>query len=246
MAGHIWARVGEYERLSADNLRAVENDKAWFAMGDGPGQHYMHSYHDHDVDFVLYGLTTLGRNDEARSVVKSEDALMKSRLALRLHDDAAALSAASDQSAFTRAVAASRSGDVATAQAERAKMASDARVQLDVVDALLARRAGNAAGCAAAYGRAYEATRHDFPGDPKNFWWVPIGEGYAASLLAADKPADAERVFVAELRRFPNDPHLEWGLAEALKAQGKDDAPPRAAYKAHWKGTRDLTLADLG
>jgi hypothetical protein len=46
--------------------------------------------------------------------------------------------------------------------------------------------------------------------------------------------------------RFPNDPHLEWGLAEARAAQGKDDAAPRAAYRAHWKGTRDLTLADLG
>ena len=43
-----------------------------------------------------------------------------------------------------------------------------------------------------------------------------------------------------------NDPHLEWGLAQALAAQGKDDSVPRAAYRAHWKGTRDLTLDDLG
>jgi hypothetical protein len=244
MAGHIWARVGEYERLSADNLRAVENDKAWFALGDGPGQHYMHLYHDHDVDFVLYGLTTLGRNDEARAFVKGEGGLMKARLALRLHDDAAALAVASESAHFVRAVAAARTGDIAAVQAERAKMMS--RVQLDVVDALQARRAGNPAGCAAAYGRAYEATKRDFPGDPKDFWWVPFGEGYAAALLAADKPGDAEKVFSAELKRFPNDPHLEWGLAEALKAQGKDDAAPRGAYKAHWRGTRDLTLADLG
>jgi hypothetical protein len=246
MAGHIWARIGEYERLSADNLRAVENDKVWFAMGDGPGQHYMRLYHDHDVDFVLYGLTTLGRNDEARAFVKGEGALMKARLALRLHDDATALAVASEGAHFARAVAAARSGDVVVAHAERTKMASDGRVQLDVVDALLARRAGNPAGCAAAYGRAYEATKRDFPGDPKNSWWVPLGEGYAAALLAADKPADAERVFSAELKRFPNDPRLEWGLAEALKAQGKDDAAPRLAYKAHWRGTRDLALADLG
>ena len=51
------------------------------------------------------------------------------------------------------------------------------------------------------------------------------------------KPAEAETVFAAELKRFPNDPHLEFGLAEALEAQGKDDAAPRAAYKAHWKGS---------
>ena len=72
------------------------------------------------------------------------------------------------------------------------------------------------------------------------------GEGYGAALLASDKPALAETVFAAELKRFPNDPHLEWGLARALAAQGKDDAVPRAAYRAHWKGPRDLTLDDLG
>jgi len=99
---------------------------------------------------------------------------------------------------------------------------------------------------AAAYARAYDATKNDSPGDPKNWWQTPIGEGYGAALLAAAKPAEAEKVFAAELKRFPNDPHLEFGLAEALRAQGKDDAAPRAAYKSHWKGSRDLALADLG
>jgi predicted Zn-dependent protease len=75
---------------------------------------------------------------------------------------------------------------------------------------------------------------------------APVGEGYGAALLAAGQAAGAEPVFRAELARFPNDPHLEWGLAEALKAQGKDDSVPRAAYKAHWKGAHDLTLDDLG
>ncbi len=85
-----------------------------------------------------------------------------------------------------------------------------------------------------------------FPGDPKNYWYAPPGEGYGAALLAAKRPAEAEAVFAAELRRFPSDPRLEFGLAEALRAQGKDDAAPRAAARAHWKGKSDLSLAQLG
>jgi len=245
MAGHIWARVGEYARLVDDNERAVANDKAWFAQGNGAGQNYMRSYHDHDVDFVLYGLTTVGRNDDARAFAKNEDVSMQSKVALRLHDDAAVLKVA--VSPFARALAAARLGDAATVKAERAKITGDDKTTLDaLVDAALAARAGNAGERAAAYARAYRATKSSLPGDPKNWWPQPIGEGYAAALLAANKPADAETVFSTELKRFPNDPHLEWGLAEALKAQGKDDAAPRTAYKAHWKGSRDLTLADLG
>ena len=115
-----------------------------------------------------------------------------------------------------------------------------------MLDAMAALAKHDDAARAAAYARAYSATKNNLPGDPKNSWPTPIGEGYGAALLAPASAADAETVFTAELKRFPNDPHLEWGLAEALKAQGKDDAAPRAAYKAHWKGSRDLTLADLG
>ncbi|HYW54820.1 MAG TPA: hypothetical protein VE826_12690 [Dongiaceae bacterium] len=225
MAGHIWARVGEYARLVDDNERAVANDKVWFAQGDGAGQHYMRNYHDHDVDFVLYGLTTVGRNDEARAFAKNEDASMQLKVALRLHDTVRAAELAKGGSTFG-------DGDVTVGSA----LAQGA--------AALAKH--DDAARAAAYARAYNATKNNLPGDPKNWWPTPIGEGYGAALLALGKASDAETVFGAELKRFPNDPHLEWGLAEALKAQGKDDAAPRAAYKAHWKGSRDLTLADLG
>jgi tetratricopeptide (TPR) repeat protein len=226
MAGHIWSRVGEYARLVDDNERAVANDKVWFAQGDGAGQHYMRNYHDHDVDFVLYGLTTVGRNDEARAFAKSEDTSMQLKVALRLHDAARAAELAKGAGGMFGDTSGVAGTALADAMASLAKHDDAAR--------------------AAAYARAYTATKNNLPGDPKNWWQTPIGEGYAAALLALGKAADAEKVFAAELKRFPNDPHLEWGLAEALKAQGKDDAVPRAAYKAHWKGSRDLTLADLG
>ncbi|HEV3087425.1 MAG TPA: hypothetical protein VGX96_09400 [Candidatus Elarobacter sp.] len=252
MAGHIWSRTGEYERLVSDNQRAVENDRVWFAMGNGPGQEYMRFYHDHDVDFVAYGLTTLGRNDEARAAVKKEDTFSQLKTALRLHDDAhvveLAKGATTGYSGFAAAIASARGGDVATARTIRAKVSGDALLgaRPALIDAAIALGAHDAAARAAAYAKAYGLTKNDFPGDPKDFWPTPIGEGYGAALLAEGKPADAETVFLAELKRFPNDPRLEFGLAEALKAQGKDDAAQRAAYKSHWKGPRDLTLADLG
>ncbi len=253
MTGHIWARVGEYAKLIDDNERAVANDEAWFAQGDGPGQHYMHSYHDHDVDFVLYGLTTVGRNDDARAFAKNEDKIMQVKAALRLHDDARVAELAKGNSGssfvtFASYIAAARRGDADALRAAKAKMDEEKNHNAGTAlfDAMAALAKHDDAARAAAYARAYNATKNDGPGDPKTSWQTPIGEGYGAALLAAGKPAEAETVFTAELRRFPNDPHLEFGLAEALRAQSKDDAAPRAAYKAHWKGSRDLALADLG
>jgi tetratricopeptide (TPR) repeat protein len=249
MSGHIWSRIGEYARLVADNERAVANDRAWFAQGDGPGQQYMKLYHDHDVDFVLYGLTTLGRNDEARAFAQHEDTTMQIKAAVRLHDDARVLRLTGADStgsgALARLVAAARLGDASTARPMLAKLSDGGSAKL-VGDAMMALLAHDTASRAADYARAYEATKNAALGDPKTSWQTPIGEGYGAALLAAGKPADAEAVFTAELKRYPNDPHLEWGLAEALKAQGKDDSAPRAAYHASWEGSRDLTLTDLG
>ena len=58
-------------------------------------------------------------------------------------------------------------------------------------------------------------------GDPKTSWWEPIGEGLGAALLEAGQPGEAEQVFRGELVRYPNDPHLAFGLAEALVRQNK-------------------------
>jgi predicted Zn-dependent protease len=245
MAGHIWARTGDYERLVSDNQTAVANDRAWFALGDGPGQQYMRTYHDHDLDFVLYGLTTLGRDAEARTAAQDESASTRAKLAVRLHDDAAVL-AEPKASEFLRGVAAGRSGDAAKARAAIAKLGSGEPVRRRLVEAALATGAKDHDGAVAAYAAAYAATKTSFPGDPKDYWATPVGEGYGAALLAAGKPAQAETVFTAELVRFPNDPHLEWGLAQAQAAQHRDDAAARAAYHAHWKGSSDLTLDRLG
>jgi len=67
----------------------------------------------------------------------------------------------------------------------------------------------------------------------------------AAILLESGEAGEAEAAFRRELVRFPGDPRLEFGLAEALKAQNKDDTAVRAAAAAGWKGDRPLSRADL-
>jgi tetratricopeptide (TPR) repeat protein len=287
MAGHIFTRDGEYERTIRTNARALDNDHRYYREGDGEGQHYLDRYHTHDIDFVLYSLTTIGRNDEARAVVQGAfhasgashgppiEQYPNGRpllsLLLRLHDDAQLPSPHPDEA--IREPWREQLASLSAARQGAAKLALEIAdplscAQKDATLALLVRaqiakhRPGTAfppytcAGvptppiaCARAvdcYAAAYALNRLAYSGDPKDYWMAPVGEGYGAALLAAGQAAGAEPVFRAELARFPNDPHLEWGLAEALKAQGKDDSVPRAAYKTHWKGAHDLTLDDLG
>jgi tetratricopeptide (TPR) repeat protein len=82
-----------------------------------------------------------------------------------------------------------------------------------------------------------DALNYNEPSD----WWLPIRETLGATLLRAGRPAEAEKVFRAELTRNPKNPRSLYGLAEALTAQKKDATAETAAYRAGWKGAA-LTL----
>jgi len=71
------------------------------------------------------------------------------------------------------------------------------------------------------------------------------GEAYGAALLAAGQVRDAEAVFAAELKRYPNDPHSEWRLPKASRRKART-MPRRAPRTGALGGSRDLTLSDLG
>jgi predicted Zn-dependent protease len=64
-------------------------------------------------------------------------------------------------------------------------------------------------------------------------WYYPIRHSLAAVILAAGRPAEAEQVYRADLRRFPENAWSLHGLAESLRAQGKtaeaDAIAPRLA-----------------
>ena len=52
-------------------------------------------------------------------------------------------------------------------------------------------------------------------------WYYPIRQSLGAALLKAGKPAEAEAVYREDLKRFPENGWSLFGLATALRAQGK-------------------------
>ncbi len=248
MAGHIYARVGDYPALVAANQRAVANDAAYFALGTGEGQAYMQTYHDHDLDFIGYGLTTIGDDAGARAAVVHEDERMRLRVALRTRDASALALATSAKNETARAIVLARTGRHAEADTLAAAFpgGDDAqRVARGIARAIVARSEGRLETAAAAY-RAVLALRGTDLGDPKIAWQYPPGEGLGAVQLEQRRYADAAATFRAELVAYPNDPRLAFGLAEALHAQGLDDSAERAIVARDWHGTTPLTVAQLG
>jgi len=52
-------------------------------------------------------------------------------------------------------------------------------------------------------------------------WYYPVRQSLGAALLKAGQPAEAEAVYREDLKRFPENGWSLFGLAAALKAQGK-------------------------
>ena len=53
-------------------------------------------------------------------------------------------------------------------------------------------------------------------------WYFPVRQALGGALLKAGKPAEAETVYRADLRQYPKNGWSLFGLAQSLKAQGKD------------------------
>ena len=71
-------------------------------------------------------------------------------------------------------------------------------------------------------GRRPSPRKTGSPTTSRAAWQIPMREALGAALLAAGQPAEAEKVFRADLERNPRNPRSLFGLAESLKAQGKD------------------------
>jgi tetratricopeptide (TPR) repeat protein len=72
----------------------------------------------------------------------------------------------------------------------------------------------------------------DLPYMEPPFSYLPMRHGLGAALLAAGKPADAEKVYREDLRVHPNNGWSLLGLAQSLKAQKQDE---RAAEVTEWQ-----------
>lgn len=74
-------------------------------------------------------------------------------------------------------------------------------------------------------------------------WYYPIRHSLGAALMKAGLPAEAEKVYLKDLQRFPENGWALFGLAQALRAQGKKDEATATEARFHkaWSDT-DLTL----
>ena len=74
-------------------------------------------------------------------------------------------------------------------------------------------------------------------------WYYPVRHSLGAALLKAGKNAEAEQAYREDLKRFPENGWALFGLAQALKAQGKNAEAARvdARFRKAWTDA-DVTL----
>ena len=82
--------------------------------------------------------------------------------------------------------------------------------------------------------QAYEkaiAAQDKLPYMEPPFYHYPIRQAYGAALLQANKPAEAEQVFRADLKQTPHNGWSLYGLAQSLQAQNKTDQAERVQQR---------------
>lgn len=86
---------------------------------------------------------------------------------------------------------------------------------------------------------AEDALRYDEPPG----WIVPARHALGAYLTKLGRHAEAERVYIEDLRRWPENGWSLFGLAQSLRAQGKPGADAvEARFRAVWKDA-DMTIS---
>ena len=154
---------------------------------------------------------------------------------------------------FGRAMAYAARPDVDAARGAREKMAAAAaaipkeaswgnnkpadvlRVANGLVDAQIARAAGDAKTAMAEFAAAAKA-EDELAYDEPQPWPLPVREWWGAALLAAGDAAGAESVYRAELAKHPKSGRALFGLSAALKKQGKPAAEVDREFAEAWRG----------
>ena len=116
------------------------------------------------------------------------------------------------------------------------------RVAVSVLDGEMAAARGNYDAAVAHLDRAVRYHDNLVYTEPDD-WHQPVRHALGAVLLDAGRPAEAEAVYWEDLRRNPKNGWSLFGLAKALRAQGKDDPAKliEADFKKAWADS-DVTL----
>lgn len=143
---------------------------------------------------------------------------------------------------FARGMAYAKTGKLAEARAEGARLealaadpamavakvknintaSSLAAIARNTLAAEIARAAGDMP-AALALLRAAVATEDGLAYDEPHLWLAPTRHALGEALLAARRPAEAERAFREDLAHYPENGWSLHGLARALRAQGRGE-----------------------
>jgi len=104
-----------------------------------------------------------------------------------------------------------------------------------ILDGRIAEARGDRENALRAYRRAVDAQDKLSYDEPADFFY-PVRETLGAALVRMGQPAEAEKVFRADLERNPNNPRSLYGLAAARKAQKKSASTAMAQFRRTWKG----------
>jgi tetratricopeptide (TPR) repeat protein len=158
---------------------------------------------------------------------------------------------------YARGFAHANTGDLAAARADRAKLAAltqadftrfepfnvpalpMTQLSLALLDGEIARVSGDLQG-AVTHFRAAAQLEAALPYTEPPYWHQPVSHLLGAALLQAKQPGEAEAVYRESLHHYRDDGWALFGLARALKAQGKD----AEANEAQADFTRAWGMAD--
>jgi tetratricopeptide (TPR) repeat protein len=116
----------------------------------------------------------------------------------------------------------------------------------EVILGRIAQAEGRHEDAIAAYRKAIEV-QDRLPYMEPPYWYYPVRQSLAAAQLAAGQTDDAIQIFRDSLVRTPNNSYALYGLAEALKVKGMQDAAAdaEAKFRAAWSGKSTLDLKAL-
>jgi tetratricopeptide (TPR) repeat protein len=224
MPAHTFMRVGAYHEAGEANARAIDAYDIYLA-GDPAGHT---DYFGHDCSFGVDAFMMSGEYGRARPLAglcrhgdNGLQAIVDWRF--RKWDALAADKPASD---FLRGMALAQAGHTQLARERLAvlRKGSDttAKIESDLVTAAIARASGDAAGEISALELAVAAQDTFGYSEPPTFFF-PVRESLGGALLRNGRPADAERVFRADLERNRENPRALFGLEEALAREARTD-----------------------
>lgn len=280
MPSHIYYRVGRYADAARSNEMAALVDEDYIASCRAQG-FYPAGYYGHNIHFLWTSAEMEGRSkasaDAARRLVKAVDApnLAKELPLAELYNftpvvnlmrfgkwDAVLAEPPPEEALkldtaiwlYAHGIAAANKGDLATAKADRAKLAPLTKADfsayaafnvpagpmselaLAMLDGEIARKSGNLDLAIASFRRA-ESIERKLPYTEPAYWHQPVAHYLGAALLEAGRPKEAEAVYRDSLMHYRRDGWALYGLAEALEQQGKtqEAAQARAQFDEAWK-----------